>query len=210
MRSIAQTSGAALVAFVMCASTVAAQKTDVVTLRNGDEITGEIKQLDRGRLQYSTDDMGTVNIEWDQIDVLTSVFTFEVELGSGERFFGTLPQGAPSGSITVGTVDPDTLLMTSIVRITPIEESFVERTSGFVDAGFSYTRANRETTLSGSGRVRYRGRRWASTVEGRSYFQAQEQIETTSRKDLTVSFERFIGERGWSALLFGSAEQTKS
>ena len=39
-----------------------AQKTDVVTLENGDEITGEIKQLDRGKLEYGTDDMGTVEI----------------------------------------------------------------------------------------------------------------------------------------------------
>ena len=209
MRPIAPAIGAALVTLAMCAWPVAAQKTDVVTLENGNEITGEIKRLDRGRLEYSTDDMGTVNIEWEHIQVLTSVSTFEFELDSGERFFGTLPEGAPPGSIIVGAVDPDTLSMTSIVRITPIEASFVERLSGFVDVGFSYTLANRETTLSGSGRVQYRSRRWETTVEGSSYFQAQEQIETITRNDLDVSLERFIGERGWSALLFGSAEQNK-
>jgi len=205
VRPIAAATGAALVTLAMCAWPVAAQKTDVVTLQNGNEITGEIKRLDRGRLEYSTDDMGTANIEWEHIQVLTSVSTFEFELDSGELFFGTLPEGAPPGSIIVGAVDPDTLSMTSIVRITPIEASFVERLSGFVDVGFSYTLANRETTLSGSGRVQYRSRRWETTVEGSSYFQAQEQIETITRNDLSVSLERFIGERGWSALLFGSA-----
>ena len=40
-----------------------AQKTDVVTLVNGDTLTCEIKLLERGRLQVSTDHMGTVNIE---------------------------------------------------------------------------------------------------------------------------------------------------
>ena len=206
-RPTAPATGVALVTLAMCASPLAAQKTDVVTLQNGNEIIGEIKQLDRGRLEYSTDDMGTVNIEWDKIDMVTSVTTFEVELGSGERFFGTLPQGAPPGSIIVGAVDPDTLSMTSVVRITPMESSFVERLSGFVDVGFSYVLANRQTTLSGSGRVRYRGRRWGTTVEGSSYFQAQEQTETITRNDLSASLVRFIGERGWSALLFGSLEQ---
>ena len=98
-RPIALAAGAVLVTLAMCTVPVAAQKTDVVRLRNGDEITGEIKRLDRGRLEYSTDDMGTVNIEWDEIDALSSVFTFEVELGSGTRFLGTLLEGAPPGSI---------------------------------------------------------------------------------------------------------------
>jgi hypothetical protein len=193
----------------MWAQPVASQKTDVVTLQNGDRITGEIKRLDRGRLEYSTDDMGTLHIEWEEIDALTSVLTYEVELGSGERFFGSFPGDAPRGSILVGTVDADTLSMASIVRITPIEASFVERLSGFVDVGFSYTLANRETTLSASSRVRYRGRQWGGTAEGGSYFQAQEETETITRNDASVSFERFIGERGWSALFFASGEQNE-
>lgn len=67
---------------------MAAQKTDVVTLQNGDRITDEIKRLERGRLEYSTDDMGMLNIEWDEIDVLTSVLTFEVELVVSDFFLG--------------------------------------------------------------------------------------------------------------------------
>ena len=112
----APTAVAALLTLAMWTSPAAAQKTDVVTLQNGDRITGEIKRLDRGRLEYSTDDMGTLNIEWEEIDVLTSGLTYEVELGSGERFFGTFPPGAPAGGMLVGTVDADTLSMASIWR----------------------------------------------------------------------------------------------
>ena len=43
----------------------AAQRTDVVELRNGDEITGEIKELARGKLKFKTDDMGTIYVEWE-------------------------------------------------------------------------------------------------------------------------------------------------
>jgi len=195
---------------LLAAPPLHAQSTDdVVVLRNGDRFTGEIKRLDRGRLEYSTDDMGTLNIEWDKIDLIRSVFTFEVELGSGERFCGSFPGGAAAGTIIVGTVAADTLSMASIVRITPIQASFLERLSGFIDVGFSYTLAQRATTLSGSGRARYRGRRWGSTVEGSSYFQAQEETEAITRNDVSVFLERFIGERGWSALLFASGEQNE-
>ena len=66
------TGGSALSACVMVcllALPAWAQKTDIVTLVNGDTLTCEIKLLDRGRLQVSTDHLGTVNIEWDKVTV---------------------------------------------------------------------------------------------------------------------------------------------
>ena len=44
-----------------------AQKTDVVTLLNGDKITGEVKYLRVGILTYKTDNMETVSIQWNKI-----------------------------------------------------------------------------------------------------------------------------------------------
>ena len=41
------------------------QKTDVITLKNGDKITGELKELQTGLLELSTDNMSTIYIEWD-------------------------------------------------------------------------------------------------------------------------------------------------
>ena len=51
---------------------VAAPKTDVVVLENGDRVTGEIKGLEHNRLRLSTDHMGTIYIEWDKIARLSS------------------------------------------------------------------------------------------------------------------------------------------
>jgi len=46
---------------------LAAPKTDVVVLVNGDRITGEIKSLEYNQLKLSTYHMGTLYIEWDKI-----------------------------------------------------------------------------------------------------------------------------------------------
>ena len=42
-------------------------RTDVVTLANGDRITGEVVRLERGRLEFKTDDAGTLYLEWDKL-----------------------------------------------------------------------------------------------------------------------------------------------
>ena len=56
-------------ALVVSSSTVALGqgRTDVVTLPNGDRITGEVVSLERGRLEFKTDDAGTLEIEWDNV-----------------------------------------------------------------------------------------------------------------------------------------------
>lgn len=39
------------------------EKTDIVILKNGDRVTGEIKNLEAGLLELKTDTMGTVYIQ---------------------------------------------------------------------------------------------------------------------------------------------------
>ena len=52
---------------------VLAQKPDVVALTNGDRLTGEVKTLYSGRLEYKTDPAKTIQIRWDYVVKLTSV-----------------------------------------------------------------------------------------------------------------------------------------
>ena len=187
---------------------VQAQKTDVVTLQNGDQVTGEIKDLKRGILQYGTDDMSTVAIKWDHVEKLASIWFFEVELRSGQKYFGSFLDGAEPGTLLVALPpSQDTLSLASIVRIQPIQVSFWQQLDGFVDVGFNYARANRNTQLTASARVTYRGRRWGGTARGETYFQTQTETDATSRNSAQLSAERFFALSLWSALLFTALEQ---
>jgi hypothetical protein len=118
-------------------------KTDVATLRNGDRITGEIEALERGRLEFDTDDAGTLFFEWEKL--LTLVATsrvFEVVTGDGVRFVGTLT-AAPNRSLSIsGTGRVDAIAMQDVVLITPIGRSFWSKLDGSIDAGFSYTKSS--------------------------------------------------------------------
>ena len=79
-------------------------RTDVVTLANGDRITGEIGRLERGRLEFKTDDAGTLYLEWDKISRLVATRQVEVLTTDGRRFLGSLGQ-AQERSIAVVTSD---------------------------------------------------------------------------------------------------------
>jgi len=178
-------------------------------LRNGDRVTGEIKSLGRGKLSYATDDMGTLAIEWDKVVRITSRHYFEVELESGRRYYGTLRAGARDGEMVVAVAEfTDTVELAAVVLIYPIEASFLKRTNGYVDLGFTFQRANRVSQLTMGTEATYRSRTWIGRMRLSSYFQDQETVEGTSRNSGSLTAQRILEGR-WSVVTSASAEQNE-
>jgi hypothetical protein len=146
------------VAMMALSGTASAQgKTDVVTLANGDRITGEVKRLERGRLEFITDDAGTLYLEWDKLVSLVAANRFvEVLTTNGSRFLGTLGPSA-ARSIAVATFDGSmTLQMAEVTLITPIGTSFWRKLDGSIDLGFNYTRSSGVAQLNINSSTVYR------------------------------------------------------
>ena len=98
-----------------------AAKTDVVVLINGNAVTGEIESLEFGSLRYSTDSMGSVNIDWEDVVGVTSNQQLQVELVNGSRYFGNLSATVEEFHVKVVTQDDSIRIPTNqIVRVTPI------------------------------------------------------------------------------------------
>jgi hypothetical protein len=119
-----------------------AADTDLVVLRNGDRLHGELKALQYGRLELSTSSMGTVYVEWDKVAGLTSPRFFELELMDGSRYYGSL-EPADAGTLGValeGQVTP--VEAARVVRIRLLKSSFWDRIDGSISLGASYTRSS--------------------------------------------------------------------
>ena len=125
-----------------CATLHAQPKTDVVVLRNGDRITGEVKRLDRGRLEFSTDDAGTLYLEWDKLVSVVATRLVEVVTSDGRRFLGSLGRAADRSLAVISPEGTATLHMAEVTIIRPIGASFWRKLDGSLDAGFNYTRSS--------------------------------------------------------------------
>lgn len=198
--------GLAAALLLVAASPLLAQKTDVLVLKRGDAITGEVKELDRGKLSYKTDDMGTLSVEWDKVAHLTSKNFFDVENRHGRRYFGRLGASDDPGELLIILTDTVRVRMIDIVAISRIQASFWSRLDGYVDLGLDFQRANQNRQLNGSAEVSYRGEKWASRLNGSTYFQRQDGADETSRNSVTLNGQRLFGNH-WSAIVFGSLEQ---
>ncbi len=186
---------------ILNAGLLARDKTDVVLMKNGDSITGEIKKLEKGRLKLSTDYMSSVYIEWKDIRKLTSQYLFEVEVQSGQKYFGAMrpPSGNEDQIEILGVGGPAALDHLDIVEITPLEDNFWDKLDGYVDVGLTFNRANRVKEFSLGTEIRQRTRKRELLVDYSSRFSGQQDVESKERNVLGVSFKKFLSNR-WFAV----------
>jgi hypothetical protein len=209
-------------AVLAVAHTVAAQgKVDVVTLANGDRLTGEIVRLERGRLEFETADAGTLQLEWDKLlSVIASTRLVEVVTSDGRRFLGTLVQTPTGRSVAVAATDAVvTLPMADVTFITPIGRSFWKMLDGSFDAGFSYTASSGITQLNVNAEVvlrrpAFEGRFAVSATQTeQDDDESGEESESTSDDDdrsaVQLSYLRFPWRR-WFLLIAGRFETNAS
>ena len=171
-------------------------KTDVVTLANGDRITGEVSKLDRGQLEYKTDDEGTIYVEWDKIVSLEAKGQFEVTTTDGRRFLGSLAAGNPRSIAVVGISGTSSLPTEDVTTILPIGSSFWKKLDGSVDVGFSYTRSSHISQLNLNTATRYRKPSFeAQLTASGTLTQNGEDGERDDRATLQAAYLRFRGQR---------------
>jgi hypothetical protein len=131
------------------APALSAPKTDVLIFRNGDRLTGEVKRLDRGKLSFDTDATGTIGVEWEDVARLVSGQRFQVETQSGRLYLASLVEPAADGGLRLdaddGTAD---LAFGDVVRMTPIEGTWIDQIDGDISAGYSLVSANDQTQFN--------------------------------------------------------------
>lgn len=194
-------------ALVLISSPLMAQRADIVVLRNGDRLTGEIRKLERGMLEFKPDRISTIYIDWVRVVFLSSEHRFDLELISGERYIGTLEKAEEEGKLIVVSNGSRKILgVLSVVRMYPLARRFWNRLIGYLDAGLSFQRAQKKVEWKLGGKVTYRGEKWSIKTQVNSYFSRQENVEGTTRNDGAVTYQRFLKNR-WTTVLLTSIEQ---
>jgi len=165
---------------VLCISFSSAEvwshaKTDIVTVANGDQITGAVNAMTSGKLSLSTDYAGTVKIKWREVKQIESRYVYEVRLDDGERIYGRfVPSGVPEQlAFRSGRVNRQ-FDIDDIVEVRSIEEELSDKLDFSIGATV-YADPNTQTlVLNARGQYDVRG--------GRTTFQASINDTRTSIK----------------------------
>jgi hypothetical protein len=182
----------------------AREKTDVVILKNGDHLTGEIKGLQFARLSLKTDTMETVSVKWAEVAQITSEYSFELELENGVRFFGSLGPPAQPGMVSViGKERALGLTMDQIVKIRPIKDRFWKRIDGSLSIGLSFTKASDILRFSFSADAKYTERKNIVDLTISSIITTQSEQDSKENTSLNLRYNRLLEKRWFLSAFTG-------
>jgi len=186
----------------ICASSAHAKRDDdVVILKNGDRLTGEIKGLQRGELRFKSSYMAeAVRLDWTKVQRLESKSAFLVLLTDGQLLTGSMRVGPIAGigdNIFVIEFQKNSLVVKQldVVKITPVEANFWHQLEGSVDFGFSFTSGNNQYQTELAATTTYRRGDQSMTVSVDSVFSGQPKGTSTARKEFTFDYRKQLNEK---------------
>ncbi|MEO1595592.1 MAG: DUF481 domain-containing protein [Pseudomonadota bacterium] len=185
-----------VVAWLSLVSAVPAAYADVVTMRNGDRLSGELKSLERGKLRFDSAATGTIPIEWDEVATLLSGQNVQVETADGTRFLGPLTAAANSGDVVVDTPQGAiTLAMTEIVLMTPIERHARDRIDASVTFGYSFAKSTEVQQLNAGFNLEARTEERLYALDADLIVSDSDGVESNQRKSLDFEYTRLWPNR---------------
>ena len=186
----------------LCPTLSAAPKTDIVVLKNGDRVTGEIKSLIRGQLELSTDSMGTVLIEWIEVDEVLSSTGQSIELTNGTRFYGTLEKPQAQSFVRINTEEGAVgIAGNDIISMYPVEAGVWDRLDISARLGFSWDKSSRVGKYSIGVDGRWRDPRFITRANFQTDITTQNQINDSQRTVLSGNHMRFLRNKRFRATI---------
>ena len=177
-----------------------ATKSDTLVLRNGDTLTGDFRQLQRGIVTFETDAASTINVKWPRVVTAVTGKTFEVIMADGSTYIGSLKSGGKAHRILVETADRTVDVgRDSVVQMVRIKKTVWERLDGSVNAGFDYTQQQSKVDLSLAGTITYEiaHRRFGMSLGGT--FSRQDGTSDIRRRDMAATYAHELSDKWfWS------------
>jgi hypothetical protein len=197
-------------AFIFCCSLLLAipvaarDKTDVIVMKNGDHLTGEVKGLDAGVLYVNMDYiLGTSSVQWSKIDHIESKQLFLVKTEDGSVYTGTISTTENAGGRPVRIEVAESpehrvaIDRKQIVQMDETSERFWQRFNGSINSGIIYSKGNQTTQYNLSSDVEYPRERWSAGANLNSTLSSSTGVTASTRNSLGLNYLRLLRWNNW-------------
>ena len=181
--------------------TTFAANGDVVVMKNGDRMTGEIKNLQRGQLSFQADYMAeSVALDWARLERLESKSTFMISLVDGKILTNIIRLLPANSSETANFVIGSTksalrVPQLDVITILPQAAGFFNRLDGSIDFGFSFTSGNDQYATELVATSTYRTGDHSFTASIDSSFSGQTEGTSNRRNQFTFDYRKQLSNR---------------
>ncbi len=194
--------------FLFALTVMAKNVDDVVVLKNGDRLTGEIKGLQSGELRFKADYMAeAVRLDWARVERLESKSTFMIWLVDGKLMTNViclLPSNSSDvANFVIGNSTQTTRVhQLDVIRIAPTDKRFWTRLEGSIDFGFSFTSGNDQYQTQLAATSTYRTGDHSFTASIDSSFSGQTEGDSLRRNQFSFDYRKQLSRRWYVGGLF--------
>ncbi len=193
-----------LTILLLAAPLLARDSTDVIIMKNGDHLTGEIKGLGGGVLYVSMSYiLGTSSLDWSKVARVESKQLFIVKTEDGTVYKGTLNTaeaegGRPVTIEVIQTADKQTAIDQSrVVEMAQTSDKFWQRFNGDMNFGTTYSKGNETVQYTLSSDVEYLRRRWSAGVGWSSNLSTSSGVTASTRNEITPTARHLLPWDNW-------------
>jgi putative salt-induced outer membrane protein YdiY len=185
------------------------KKIDVVVMKNGDRLSGEVKKIQNGMLYiempYVSEDIA---VDWLQVVRIDSERYFRVELEDGQRLRGKVKLATPTGSgspeMTILAVEQEVrATRNNVIGLGDQKENFFHQLKGNIDFGYSYTSGNTQVQGNFDAKTTFESEKYLIQGTLNSTISIVEGADETNRQQVTGFFGHYLSKKN---LLFSAAE----
>lgn len=193
---------------------LAREHTDLIVMQNGDRLRGEIKSLDAGVLKVDLDYAdGAVSISWLKVARVESTQLFLIHTQDGSVFSGTLGTAeSPAKAVIIqitdevkGTVPIERSELTNLGQTS---ESFLQRLSGNINLGATYSKGNSTTQYNLGSGLSYKAERWITNAAFNSNLSSSTGAQVSHRHQFDASIYRLMKRNNYFYSAFGGFLQS--
>jgi putative salt-induced outer membrane protein YdiY len=189
-------------AFVLALGRPAFSDEDVLVIKNGDRMTGEVDKLAGGDLHFDADyGESLFVIDWAEVERIESKENFVFETSRGRRYSGSFRTDPDNPEMIFIAADTGEVSVpaSEIVSILPVETDFLGRLGFDVAFGYSFTKANSTQQINLRSSASYLEEAWQAEGRFDTLRNLTDTASNTRRTSFGGSFRRFLTDR-WFAL----------
>ena len=188
--------------FFLCLTTVmhasSRLKTDIISMKNGDKITCEIRSLDQGQLTIKQDYANsTVVLDWKQVDHIETKQPFVIIDTNGNAFSGQLSESPDEHIVSVTGAEKNGIPHKDVVSIQQTGETFLRRLRGSIDVGTSFAQSNSQKNLTMQSDLNYQATTRVFSLTSSTQFTSQQKTNNTNETTVKTEYFKQLRKSNW-------------
>jgi hypothetical protein len=171
------------------AQTSHGQVKDSIFMKDGTILSGELKALKSGRIEFDIDNISIVKIKYDKIKMIRGVsHAYRIETSDRKIYYGYLRRTDVPGTVKVDMKDSiATIPIHNISTLTSLNSKSLRTINGYISSGFNYARSSKAGRFNLDGVMHIQLQRMNTDVTGNMFISQTDSTWVRDRESFSLN-----------------------